>query len=83
MYVAKYTNPKCIRFLFRCASSSTELTEVDHELGNLETRDPFLPPNPDAACALEIVPVHDDVHKQVESNWHPGDGCETNQLGIT
>jgi hypothetical protein len=49
------------------------LTEVNYELGDLETSDPFFPPNADSASALEIVPVHDDVNKEVESDRYPGD----------
>ena len=43
--------------------------EVDYELDNLDSGDPFLPPDTDTARRLEVVPVHDDVDCQVESNW--------------
>ena len=53
-----------------------QLTEVNDELDDLQSRDPFFPPDAHAAGALEVVPVHDDVNGQVEHDGHPGDGCE-------
>lgn len=47
------------------------LTKVNDKLNNLQTRDPFFPPNLDATCALEVVPVHDDVYHEVEANHSP------------
>lgn len=47
------------------------LTESNHELGDLETGDPLLPPDLDAARALKVVPVHDNVHQQVEADDGP------------
>jgi len=47
------------------------LTKVNDELDDLETGDPLLPPDADAASALEVVPVHDNVDHQVEGNWNP------------
>lgn len=47
------------------------LTKVNDELDDLQTRDPLLPPDADAAGALEVVPVHDDVDHQVEGDWDP------------
>jgi hypothetical protein len=46
-------------------------TEVNHKLDNLKTGDPFLPPDADTTRALEVVPVHNNVNHQVESNWDP------------
>ena len=57
-------------------------TKVDEELQDLEARDPFFPPDADAAGALEVVPVHDDVDGQVEGDWDPGDGCLARQLRV-
>jgi hypothetical protein len=37
----------------------------------LESGNPLLPPDADAARALEVVPVHDDVDRQVERDGHP------------
>ena len=48
-----------------------EHTKVDNELGDLETGDPLLPPNTDATCRLEVVPVHDDMDHKVKSNRDP------------
>jgi len=45
--------------------------KVNNELDNLKTSDPFLPPDADSTCALEVVPVHNNVNHQVESNWDP------------
>ena len=58
------------------------LTDINDKLSNLKTSDPFLPPNTNATCALEIVPVHDNVNHQVECNDNPRDRGQTNQLGV-
>ena len=47
------------------------LTEINHELRNLESCDPFLPPDTDSPGCLEIVPVHDHMHSQVKRNRNP------------
>ena len=47
------------------------LTESNNELHDLQTGDPFLPPDSDSSRALEIVPVHDHVDKQVEGDHSP------------
>jgi hypothetical protein len=39
----------------------------------LQTGNPFLPPDLDAARALEIVPVHDNVDHQIQGDHSPGD----------
>ena len=57
-------------------------TEIKDELGDLETCDPFLPPNADTSRSLEIVPVHDYVDGEVESYWHPRHRRVSFQLGI-
>jgi hypothetical protein len=51
-------------------------------LGDLETCDPFLPPNADASGALEVVPIHDDMDHEVEGNGNPGNGGQAYQLSI-
>lgn len=56
--------------------------EIDNELDDLKAGDPLLPPDADAARGLEVVPVHDDVDHQVEGDWNPGDGGETDELGV-
>ena len=51
-------------------------------MDDLQTGDPFLPPNPDASGALEVIPVHDDMDQQVEVNHDPRDCGGTNQLSV-
>jgi hypothetical protein len=46
-------------------------TNINNKLNNLKTSDPFLPPNSDAPRALEIVPVHENVNHEIESNHDP------------
>jgi len=53
------------------STTGVEHTEVNHELENLETSDPFLPPNADSTRALEVVPVHDNMDHEVERDWDP------------
>ena len=62
--------------------SKVDEAQVDEKLDDLETGDPLLPPDTDASGGEEIVPVHDDVDKQVEGDWDPRDWGSTNQLGI-
>lgn len=47
------------------------LTKVDHELNNLQTGDPLLPPDTNPPRALEVVPVHDDVNQEIQCNRNP------------
>ena len=56
--------------------------DVDDELDDLEAGDPFLPPDANAAGGLEVVPVHDDVHEEVEGDGDPGDGGQADELGV-
>lgn len=56
--------------------------EIDDKLQDLEFRDVLLPPDADAARGLEVVPVHDDVHKEVEADGHPGSGGDARELGV-
>lgn len=58
------------------------LTKINDKLDDLKTGDPLLPPDADAARALEVVPVHDDVNHQVERDRDPGDGGEADELGV-
>ena len=57
-------------------------TEIKDELGDLETCDPFLPPDADTTRSLKIVPIHDYVDGEVESNWHPRHRSVSFQLGV-
>ena len=47
------------------------LTKVNYELNDLETGDPFFPPDADSAGALKVVPVHDNVHGKIQRDRHP------------
>jgi hypothetical protein len=58
------------------------LTEIDDELDDLETGDPLLPPNLDATGALEVVPVHNHVHHQVQRDDDPRHRCRANELSV-
>lgn len=49
---------------------------------NLQTSDPFLPPDADATSTLEVVPVHHNVDKQVDGNRNPLYSGQTNQLSV-
>lgn len=60
----------------------TQLTQINDELHNLQHGDVLLPPDTDAAGALEVVPVHDHVDEQVDGDGHPLHGSQTNQLGV-
>lgn len=46
-------------------------TKVNHELRDLEAGDPLLPPNADTTSRLEVVPVHDNMHHQVNGDGNP------------
>lgn len=57
-------------------------TEVNHKLSYLQTSNPLLPPDPDTARTLEIIPVHNHVHKQVECYRHPRDRGKSDELCV-
>lgn len=61
---------------------SNRRTEVNDELDDLQTSDPFLPPAADTTGALEVVPVHDHVDKQVQRNDNPRHSGATKELGV-
>ena len=48
--------------------------EVNDELGDLKPGDPLFPPDLDTTSGLKVVPVHDDVNREVKSDWNPGLG---------
>ena len=56
--------------------------EIDDELEDLEHGNVFLPPDAHSAGGLEVVPVHDDVDSEVESDRYPGDGGDADELGV-
>lgn len=58
------------------------LTKVDNELDDLETGDPFFPPDTDTTGALEVVPVHDNVDQKVNGDRNPLDSGQTDKLGV-
>jgi hypothetical protein len=51
-------------------SCKVDKDEIDDELDDLDSCDPFFPPDADATGRLEVIPVHDDVDCQVEGDWH-------------
>jgi len=46
-------------------------TEINHELNDLKTGDPLLPPDADPTGTLEVVPVHHNVDHEVQGNGDP------------
>ncbi|RDW76874.1 uncharacterized protein DSM5745_06866 [Aspergillus mulundensis] len=57
-------------------------TDINHKLRDLQYGDVPLPPDLNAPRALEIVPVHHDVHGEVQCNRDPGDGGAPDQLDV-
>ena len=57
-------------------------TKIQNELGDLADCDVLLPPDADAARALEVVPVHDNVNSQVQGNDGPRNGSVADKLGV-
>lgn len=49
---------------------------------NLQHGDVFLPPDANTTSSLEIIPVHDDMHSQIECNRNPGHSGETDELRV-
>jgi hypothetical protein len=60
----------------------TGRTKVNDKLHNLHDGDVLLPPNPNSPSTLEVIPIHDHVNRQVESDWHPGNCGMANELGV-
>jgi hypothetical protein len=58
------------------------LTEINNKLDDLKTSNPLLPPDANATGTLEVVPVHDHVHSQVEYNGDPRDRGGANELRV-
>ena len=58
------------------------LTEVNDKLEDLQTSDPFLPPNADTTSTLEIVPVHHNMNQKVNRDGNPLHGGQTNELSV-
>lgn len=57
-------------------------TQIDDELHNLQTSDVLLPPDADAAGALEVVPVHNHMDQQVDGDGHPLHRRQADQLSV-
>ena len=57
-------------------------TKIQNELGDLADCDVLLPPDADAARALEVVPVHDNVNSQVQGNDGPRNRSVADKLGV-
>ena len=57
-------------------------TEIENELGDLANCDVLLPPDADAARALEVIPVHDNVNGQVQGDDRPGNRGVADKLGV-
>lgn len=58
------------------------LTKIQDELENLHDGNVLLPPNPDSTRTLEVVPVHNHVHSQVQGNGNPRNRGVANQLCV-
>lgn len=58
------------------------LTKINDELDDLEPGDPFLPPDANTTCALEVVPVHEDVDCQVQGDDNPGHRGTSEKLRV-
>lgn len=58
-------------------------TKVNDELCDLESGDPFFPPDADASRSLEVIPVHNDMYSQIQGDRYPRHWGLPNQLGIT
>lgn len=50
---------------------------------NLHDGDVLLPPDPDAARALKVVPVHDYVDSEVQGDDNPRYRGATDELSVT
>jgi len=58
-------------------------TNVQDELNNLKSGDPFFPPNSDTSGSQIVVPVHDTVDGQIQCDWDPRNRSFTSQLSVT
>lgn len=51
-------------------------------MNDLEDGDVLLPPDTDTASTLEVIPVHEDMHGEVESDGNPRHSGQTDQLSV-
>lgn len=57
--------------LFVSQTGEYMLTQVNDKLEDLKAGNPLLPPYTNSTGTLEVIPVHDDMDRQVERDWHP------------
>lgn len=57
-------------------------TQVNDKLDDLQTGDPFLPPDTNTTGTLEIVPVHHNMNQKVDINHNPLHSGQSDQLGV-
>lgn len=65
-----------------CVGCEVDKAEINDELDDLEAGNPLLPPDAHSASALEVIPIHDNVDKEIERNDNPLDRCAADQLGV-
>lgn len=63
-------------------SSKVNKAKIKNELDDLETGDPFFPPNTDTEGGKEVIPVHHHMDTQVQADWHPQNRGGSNKLGV-
>lgn len=59
-----------------------KLTQINDELHDLEDRDILLPPDPNPASVLEVIPVHHDMDREVQRDGDPGNSGRADELRI-
>jgi hypothetical protein len=65
-----------------CGAEKKLHTKIEDELGDLADCDVLLPPDADAARALEVVPVHDNVDSQVQGDDGPRNRGVADELRV-
>jgi len=56
--------------------------QINDELDDLEHGDVFLPPDANSTSGLEVVPIHDHMHSQVQRDRNPGHSSAADQLSV-
>lgn len=46
----------------RASRHQANSPKINNKLEDLETSNPFLPPNANAPCALEVIPIHNNMY---------------------
>ncbi|KAH3677460.1 hypothetical protein OGATHE_000934 [Ogataea polymorpha] len=62
--------------------SKVNKDQIDQKLNDLESCNPFFPPDFDTPGSEEVVPVHQDMHCQVQGDWNPFNRGVSNQLSV-